>query len=191
MSTSSQLAEVVFRGCQFVLLAAPPVTPSYSPHQRGPSRVELWSFIPPGALPPTIPTTPPELRASRGAGQCAPALPHPPHPKRTAADLTPRPRSPVTGSAVGAAGAARRAGATRIKSCQIQALQSSTGVLGSDSLAFLRAVYPLLVTQGRQGDRLSVPQRQSRATVPGRKNLVTCTWCLCGMYRCSQSLLRS
>ena len=73
--TSSQLAEVVFRGCQFGMLAAPPVVPSCSPHLRGPSGVELWFYTPPGAPLSTIPTTAPELRAPRGAGQGEPALP--------------------------------------------------------------------------------------------------------------------
>ena len=39
--TSSQLAEVVFRGCQFGMLAAPPVVPSCSPHLQGSSGVEI------------------------------------------------------------------------------------------------------------------------------------------------------
>jgi hypothetical protein len=43
--TSSQLAEVVFRGCQFGMLAAPPVVPSCSPHLRDPSGVEFWFAI--------------------------------------------------------------------------------------------------------------------------------------------------
>jgi hypothetical protein len=44
--TSSQLAEVVFRGCQFGMLAAPPVAPSCSPHLRGPSGVKFWFYTP-------------------------------------------------------------------------------------------------------------------------------------------------
>jgi hypothetical protein len=43
-----QLAEVVFRGCQFGMLAAPPVVPSCSPHLRGPSGLEFWFYTPPG-----------------------------------------------------------------------------------------------------------------------------------------------
>jgi hypothetical protein len=90
--TSSQLAEVVSRGCQFGMLAAPPVVPSCSPHLRGPSGVELWFYTPPGTPPRGHSHNSPGIESAPGCGpgraSAAPVVP----PERAAAGLAPGPR---------------------------------------------------------------------------------------------------
>ena len=144
--TSSQLAEVVFRGCQFGMLAAPPVVPSCSPHLRGPSGVEFWFYTPPGTPPGAIPTNSPGIESAPGCGpgraSAAPAGP----PERAAAVLAPGPRPPPRlAAAPGLLEQHTVARPTRIKSCRSKCCTQAFRGVTEGLLDHRLALYPVLV----------------------------------------------